>query len=308
MTRDDVNNAPKYAGIYCFKNTINGKCYIGQAVKLRQRLRHHWNHWQNEQYAHLYIYRAFKKYGIENFELIILDTFVCALNYDVKPKLDELEKKYIQEYDSYNNGYNMTLGGDAGVLGYKHTDETKAKLSELSTKQAEKRQQNPNNWIKIKILDTDEIIICKSYKEAAEKFDLKLSYVKSAVNHKFLVAKRKYQIRKYNDEFDEVEYGVCSNGRKFSCLTDKDQICEFIKNNPEAPYGEVHQYFELSRKTFYNYRNELGIHSNQRSDTKVKKEEFLEYWNTHNKAECIYHFGISEKRYSKYIQKYVYDK
>ncbi len=96
MTINDINNAPNYAGIYCFKNRINGKCYIGQAIKLRARLKDHWNNWQSSRYEHLHIYRAFKKHGIENFELIILQTFHDALGYRTKTNLDILEKKYIE--------------------------------------------------------------------------------------------------------------------------------------------------------------------------------------------------------------------
>ena len=31
--------------------------------------------------------------------------------------------EYINKYSSYTNGYNQTLGGDGGILGYKFTEE-----------------------------------------------------------------------------------------------------------------------------------------------------------------------------------------
>jgi hypothetical protein len=41
-------------------------------------------------------------------------------------KLDELEIKYIEEYNSYgDSGYNQTLGGDGGTKGYRFTDQQK---------------------------------------------------------------------------------------------------------------------------------------------------------------------------------------
>ena len=41
-----------------------------------------------------------------------------------KEDLDRLESYYIGKYDSFNNGYNSTLGGD-GNVGYKISDSTK---------------------------------------------------------------------------------------------------------------------------------------------------------------------------------------
>ena len=57
----------------------------------------------------------------------------CEYNQDIKKKIlcnkmDEDEKYYIEKYNSYSNGYNCTLGGDGGVLGYKMTDEQKEKI------------------------------------------------------------------------------------------------------------------------------------------------------------------------------------
>ena len=122
MKREDIYKLPKNAGIYCIKNTINGKCYIGQAIKIQKRLKAHFNSWNLPRYEHIVLYKAFKKYGIENFEVTILASFKDSLGWKTKVELDKLEKRYIEEYDSYNNGYNSTLGGDGGV----HTDETKA--------------------------------------------------------------------------------------------------------------------------------------------------------------------------------------
>lgn len=50
-------------------------------------------------------YRALRKYGFDNFEYIILVT--CS-----QEDLNMLECIYIQKYDSKNNGYNSTLGGE----------------------------------------------------------------------------------------------------------------------------------------------------------------------------------------------------
>jgi group I intron endonuclease len=50
-----------------------------------------------------------KKHGKEVFERIILED-----NIENLEKLNELEIFYIQKYDTFKNGYNLTLGGDGG--------------------------------------------------------------------------------------------------------------------------------------------------------------------------------------------------
>lgn len=128
MTYRDID--PKLAGIYIFKNNINGKCYVGQGVSLRKRLKQHLNNVRTHKYD-LPIYKAIYKYGFHNFTVDILESFIPEniSNEELIKKLDKLEIKYIEEYDSYNNGYNCTKGGDYGVLGLKMTEEQKKNIS-----------------------------------------------------------------------------------------------------------------------------------------------------------------------------------
>lgn len=50
----------------------------------------------------------------------------------LKRVLNAMEIAYIKFYDSYNCGYNCTLGGD-GHLGFKVSEETKQKISKSNT-------------------------------------------------------------------------------------------------------------------------------------------------------------------------------
>ncbi|KKN47797.1 hypothetical protein LCGC14_0659180 [marine sediment metagenome] len=129
--------------IYQVTNLVNGKVYIGQTVhSIERRFAAHINNAQGGKATALC--HAIRKYGAANFSLGLLAT--CA-------SLDEMngsEIKYIDQYDSYRNGYNMTMGGDGSpglehseeskairsqrmkgnkhLLGYKHSDESKAKI------------------------------------------------------------------------------------------------------------------------------------------------------------------------------------
>lgn len=122
-------------GIYKWENRINHKCYIGQSVDLNKRLAHHFSNLKTKRYDNP-LYRAVCKYGLENFDVTIIE--VLEVSDDLKLRLDEREKYYIQKYNSYGKtGYNQTLGGDGGILGYKFTEEQKIRVSKNSNIQAE---------------------------------------------------------------------------------------------------------------------------------------------------------------------------
>lgn len=88
--------------IYIIKNSINEKVYIGQTsrtleIRWKEYLRHY-------KYGSQAIYTAMRKYGIDHF-------FVEKIEECEEDRLDEREMYWIQHYDSFNNGYNSTLGG-----------------------------------------------------------------------------------------------------------------------------------------------------------------------------------------------------
>jgi group I intron endonuclease len=113
----------KIYSIYKVTNNINQKNYIGFTDNFENRIK---RHIINIKYRNHHFYNALKKYGVENFSFEIiyqsLDEIHC---------LKVMEPYFIKLYDSFNNGYNMTIGGE-GCFGYKHTKETKKLLSEKS--------------------------------------------------------------------------------------------------------------------------------------------------------------------------------
>lgn len=110
--------------IYKATNKINGKLYIGQTVRsLESRKQRHISEALNKS-NNMYIGRAIRKYGSENFDWCVLHE--CS-NID---DLNQMEIHYIKLYNTFNTGYNLTLGGE-GVVGCIPSNETKKKLSEL---------------------------------------------------------------------------------------------------------------------------------------------------------------------------------
>lgn len=105
----------KYTGIiyraYCL---ITKKCYIGQTrQEFKKRQSSHINesfNINNRSYDN-HFHRAIRKYGNNNFEWTIIDSISSDSLEELCNMLDELEIKYISKFDSFNNGYNETTGG-----------------------------------------------------------------------------------------------------------------------------------------------------------------------------------------------------
>lgn len=94
----------------------------------------------------------------------------------LKDLLDKLEIEYINKYSSYTNGYNQTLGGDGGILGYKFTEEQLESHKERAKKVAE------DGRYKIFVYDTQENIYYEfvNLTEAAEKLNLNAGGLRAA--------------------------------------------------------------------------------------------------------------------------------
>lgn len=91
------------------RNKINDKKYIGQSIDIWYRYRNHlsesYNAQVNKKAYNMAIHKAIRKYGESNFELIVLEE--CS-----QEELNEREIYWIEYYDTYNDGYNQTIGGD----------------------------------------------------------------------------------------------------------------------------------------------------------------------------------------------------
>lgn len=104
-------------GIYSFENKINGKRYVGQSVNIEARHTRHLsasNNSSSDEYNKV-LYKAFRKYGVENFSFSILEEVE-------KENLNQREIFWIEHYDAFLNGYNATPGGDGGngIVGELH--------------------------------------------------------------------------------------------------------------------------------------------------------------------------------------------
>lgn len=94
----------------------NGKRYIGITSKKPE---YRWNNGKGYK-NNAHFFNAILKYGWNNFQHIIVKENLT------KEEACELEQSLIKEYNSNNTlkGYNQSIGGEGGTLGYKHSKES----------------------------------------------------------------------------------------------------------------------------------------------------------------------------------------
>lgn len=112
----------KIYSIYKATCKSNGKIYIGFDSRWPKRqIEHKSSAFLDKDNRHFH--NAIRKYGWDDFEWEV----ICQ-SLDGNHLLKKMETYFINKYDSFNTGYNLTLGGE-GTLGLKVSNETRYKMS-----------------------------------------------------------------------------------------------------------------------------------------------------------------------------------
>lgn len=251
----DIQNIP---GIYKITNIINGKCYIGQSIYLKKRLKRHLSYKSHKD--NLALYKAFNKYGVDKFTIEILETIDTEKCDNIKSELDKLEIFYIKKYNSYNSGYNQTFGGDAGIAGYKFTEEQLDKVSKHSKLCA------PNFYkpVYLKSIINSNIKMYISECHAAEDMKCSHSQISKVCNRKQYLLKDEWVGGR---NIEEVNYSyiqfIQKENKNSGWFTRKLTLMDYYNklksiNNGEMPSREqIIEALNLSIKTISTYNKEL---------------------------------------------------
>lgn len=119
--------------IYKITNNVNNKIYIGYTKNPISRWKSHKNSAKKcDSNTRSKLYRAMKKYGIENFQFSII--YQSTDKHHCK---EYMEPHFIAQFNSIEEGYNITKGGSGGATrnGRLWTEEEKLRIS-IGTKLA----------------------------------------------------------------------------------------------------------------------------------------------------------------------------
>lgn len=111
-------------GIYKIVNTINGKVYIGQSIRIKSRKIDHLRDLRQNKHINKHLQAAFNKYGEQNFKFEIIECYEDDFPIEELTKREQYWIDYYGGLDSSNN-YNKREAGSKGPL----SEESKRKLS-----------------------------------------------------------------------------------------------------------------------------------------------------------------------------------
>lgn len=113
-------------GVYGIKNRVNGKWYVGSAVDIASRWSvHRFSlRWGNHYNGHLQ--KSWMKYGEAEFEFNVLE--LCEVE-----QLLVREQHWMDQLGAVTQGYNLQPKARS-ALGFKHSQETKMRLSSMAKK------------------------------------------------------------------------------------------------------------------------------------------------------------------------------
>lgn len=293
--------------IYKITNQVNGKVYIGQT---RQSVESRWNQHKSKARKHVdgnnHFHNAINKYGENAFKVEILE----ACNFD---KLDSREIFYIAKYNSFEEGYNTTLGG-----GGKRVPDVYNKYEEIKDLYL---SGFSSNWIAEKF-EVDKTTIIKILKGLCVKIR----------NNQFKI--NRYELDRMIDDYNNgcslkelaKRYDVCSHTIKAKLLECGVDVRKrsLIINDEEKQQQLIEDYLsgvsasELVKRYFCEwstFKKILSMHNvkydNKRDIAKVynlTKEDFIEISKLLKQGNTITEiakiFNVSSKAINSLLKKY----
>lgn len=118
----------KVAAVYCIKNLITGKVYVGSSIDLYFRRIQHFSQLRCGRHENPYLQYAFDKYGEDQFKFTVLEII------DDETILIPREQHWIGELKATSRSYGYNICPFAGrptpwTIKKHHTEETKLKMS-----------------------------------------------------------------------------------------------------------------------------------------------------------------------------------
>jgi group I intron endonuclease len=170
-------------GIYKIVNKINGKIYIGSTRRLTQRKREHFAKLK-ENRGNSIIRSAVAKYGVDNFEFVIIEVFYFWMEAETV-YIDEILTSREQYFvDTLKPEYNIKIKDVCSSKGIPR-NVTDNKNTELSKREIKRRQINKVKKF-VDVYSFPELVFIETIwgnRNCARLYNINTSYMASICKH-----------------------------------------------------------------------------------------------------------------------------
>ena len=260
--------------IYCYINNINGKLYVGQTNNIDRRIREHKSNSFNQKsinYNNI-IHKAIRKYGYENFTVVILE----VLENKTYEEVNEREKYWIKEKKSLisQNGYNIIEGGN----NYWRSSFSCEEINDIK----------------------NMIISGKPYSDIVNKYGISKSFISNINNGQYFYEKNiiypLYNYRINNDIYDSLIEDLEKPELTFKQLADKYSLAEStIKkfNYGTLQTGYYNGEYPIRKITPAEYKSQLI--KDYLINTSLSKKEIVKLTNSSEETVRRINLGLAHK-------------
>lgn len=202
------------SGIYALYSKSADKVYIGSTINFNNRIKRHKSYLKRNNHHSSKLQRVYNKYGKEDLVVFILE--ICN-----KKELAETETKWIDFFNSFQNGFNCT-------------DKCYLKPSfNLTSEQIEKSISSKKSRKPVICMNLNGEYICRynSVKEASLAVNVQTTNISSCCKGKLNFVKG--FIFKYEEDYNpEINYTYVKGLKVFS-EEHKQNISKSLRNNPK---------------------------------------------------------------------------
>lgn len=230
--------------IYKITNLINNKVYIGQTINYKERLRHHKQtaFRESDKNRDKPLYRAIRKYGLENFKFEIIDDTAKT-----QEELNQKEIYYIELYDCIidtGKGYNLETGGGNGHKSeYTKRKIAEAQMGELNHMYGKTGKLNPTSKPIMNVttgVAYENITDCAIKEFNNIKCVKQLSRVVDPKSNRFTYKGCVY--RRLDEDGNIIEKEYVQQNESFN----KVMVIDLISNRIFSSISECAKYFNIS--------------------------------------------------------------
>lgn len=235
-------------GIYCIKNTINEKVYVGKAKDIYNRMiQHRQLLRKRSKDENCHLIAAWHKYGEDVFTYYILEEF----EFD-EQKLREREDYWIIKMNAINRdkGYNIRRDSSTGCL---VSEETKKKISK-----SVKGKKNPNygnTWTDEQRKRMSEMVR-EGYKTKERIYNSNATYMGLEARNKLwkenpeLKEKMKKKVSLQKTEYSFYQY----DKNTMNLIKVWDSIYDILLEHPEWKRHNIYAVCSGEKPSIYGYK------------------------------------------------------